>query len=155
VQPDPNNLSNWRVGKNDDGTTRWLDQYGTREWAVEEVQRRLGPKPAPPPPSPDEDDDDDHTADVLNTLIYDIDDGMFDLSDPDDLDIIKDQIATGIPEVADMAASLTVDLNNGHLTLDDVRLRVDEMLSVLLQSKEEMTEDETWKWLEENLVGTG
>jgi hypothetical protein len=151
VQPDPNDLANWFVGKNVGGTIRWLDQYGTREWAVGEVIRRLEPKPTPPPIS---DEDEDHTADVLNTLIYDIDDGKFDMANPDDLDIIKDQIATDMPEVADMAESLTLDLDNGHVTLDDVRLRVDEMLAVLLQSEEKMTEEETWKWLEENLVGT-
>jgi hypothetical protein len=53
-----------------------------------------------------------------------------------------------------MAESLTLDLDNGHISLDDVRLRVDEMLAVLLQSEEEMTEEKTWKWLDENLVGT-
>ena len=155
VQPDPNDLANWRVGKDVGGEIRWLDQHGTREWAVEEVKRRLEPKPTPPPPAiPDEDDDEGHTAEVLNTLIYDIDDGMFDLSIPDDLDIIKDQIATDIPALADLAESLALDLDNGHVTLDDVRLRVDEMLAVLRKSEWEMTEDETWKWLEENLVAT-
>ena len=44
VQPDPTNLSIWRVGKNLGGTIRWLDQHGTREWAVGEVKRRLGPQ---------------------------------------------------------------------------------------------------------------
>jgi hypothetical protein len=53
-----------------------------------------------------------------------------------------------------MAESLALDLDNGHVTLDDVCLRVDEMLAVLLQSEEEMTDDESWKWLDENLVGT-
>lgn len=59
VQPDPNDLSQWRVGKNVDGTTRWLEQYGSREWAVGEVQRRTVPKPAPPPIPDDDDEDDD------------------------------------------------------------------------------------------------
>lgn len=152
VQPDPNDLANWRVGKNVGGEVRWLDQHGTRDWAVEEVQRRSAPKLTPPPTV--DDDDEDHTADVLNTLIYDIDDGMYNLSNPDDLDIIKDQIATDIQEVADMAESLSLDLDNGPMTLDNVRRRVDEMLNVLLQSEKEMTQEETWKWLDENLVGT-
>jgi hypothetical protein len=138
-----------------DGTTRWLEKSGTREWAVAEVKRRLEPKPTPPPPPvSDEDDDEDHTADVLNTLICDIDDGRYDLSNPDDLEIIKDQIATEIPEVAEMSDSLWIDLEAGNLTLDDVRQRADEMLEVLMQMEEEMTLEETWKWLEENLVPT-
>jgi len=153
VQPDPKSLNVWRVGKNVDGTIRWLDQHGTRAWAVEEVKRRTAPTPTPPA-SPDEDDDGDHTADVLYTLICNIDDGRYDLSNPDDLDIIKDQIATDIPEVAEMSESLLLDLDYGHLSLDDVRLRVDEMLGVLIQSEIEMSGEETWKWLEENLVGT-
>jgi hypothetical protein len=145
VQPDPKNLSIWMVGKNVDGTIRWLEQHGTREWAVEEVQRRLEPKSTPPPPAiPDENDDEDHSADVLNTLICDIDDGKFDLSNPDDLEIVKDQIATDIPEVADMAESLLLDLEDGHLTLDDVRQRADEMLGVLMQMEEKMTQDEAF-----------
>lgn len=118
VQPDPKNLECWRVGKSVDGAIRWLDQCGTREWAVEEVKRLLERTPTPPPVIPN---DEDHTADVLNTLICDIDDGKFDLSNPDDVEIVKDQIATDIPEVADMAKSLLLDLDGGHLTLDDVR----------------------------------
>jgi len=47
VQPDSKNLSNWRVGREVGGTTRWLEQSGTREWAVEEVKHRLEPKPPP------------------------------------------------------------------------------------------------------------
>ena len=145
VQPNPKNLDAWMVGKNVDGTIRWLDQHGTREWAVGEVKRRLEPTPTPPPPAiPDEDVDEDHTADVLNTLICDIDDGKFDLSNPDDLEIVKDQIATDIPEVADMAESLLLDLEDGHLTLDDVRQRADEMLGVLMQMEEKMTQDEAF-----------
>ena len=46
VQPDPNNLSMWMVGKSVGGKTRWLEQTGTREWAVEKVKRRIGLKPA-------------------------------------------------------------------------------------------------------------
>ena len=45
VQPTPNDLSIWRVGKEVGGTTRWLEQSGTREWAIAEVKRRLEPKP--------------------------------------------------------------------------------------------------------------
>jgi putative DNA primase/helicase len=79
VQPNPKNLSNWMVGKDVGGTTRWLERSGTREWAVGEVQRRLEPKPTPPPPP---------------------------------------------------------------------------MLEVLMQMEEEMTLEETWKWLDGNLVPT-
>lgn len=155
VQPDPNDLSQWRVGKNVDGTTRWLEQSGLREWAVAEVQRRTVPKPAPPT-IPHDDDDDDHTADVLNTLICDIDDGKFDLSNPDDVDDLECQIASALenPEVADMAEMLLLDLGNGHVSLHDVRQRVDDMLAVLLHH-EEMNEEETWRRLEESMVPTG
>jgi len=52
VQPDPNDLSKWRVGKNVDGTIRWLEEYGSREWAVGEVKRRSGPRPTLPSPTP-------------------------------------------------------------------------------------------------------
>ena len=44
VQPEPNDLSIWRVGKAVGGTIRWLDQHGTREWAFGEVKRRLEPQ---------------------------------------------------------------------------------------------------------------
>ena len=40
LQPTPNDLSIWRVGKEVGGATRWLEQSGTREWAVAEVKRR-------------------------------------------------------------------------------------------------------------------
>jgi len=155
VQPDSNDLSIWRVGKDVGGKTRWLEQAGTREWAVDEVQRRSAPKPAPPPILNDEDDD-DHTADVLNTLICDIDDGKFDLSNPDDLDDLDCQIASGLdnPAVAEMAESLLIDLDSGNVNLNDVRQRADEMLAVLLEA-EETTEKDVWKWLDENLVATG
>ena len=59
--------------------------HGSREWAVGEIERRLGPKPTP---SPVQAEDEDHTADVLNTLICNIDDGKFDMANPDDLDIL-------------------------------------------------------------------
>jgi hypothetical protein len=151
VQPDTKNLSIWRVGKDVGGAVRWLEDHGSREWAVAEVERRLGPKPAPPPV---QDEDEDHTADVLNTLICDIDDGKYNLAKPDDLEILEYQIApaTDIPEVADMAESLLIDLDNGNVTLDDVRQRADEMLAVLLELEEELTDEEARKWLEENLV---
>jgi len=154
VQPDSKNLSNWRVGREVGGTTRWLEQSGTREWAVGEVKRRLEPKPTPTPlPIPDEGDDKDHTADVLNTLICDIDHGRYDISNPGDIEFIKDQISSEIPEIADMSDDLWLDLDDDHLTLDDVRQRADEMLG--MQMEEEMTPEENWKWLDENLVGTG
>jgi len=155
VQPDVKDLSVWRVGKEVGGTTRWLEQAGTREWAVEEVRRRTTPQPVPSP-IPDEDDE-DHTADVLNTLVCNIDEGMFDLSNSDDRDDLECQIASGLdhPDVGDMAESLLLDLDNGHVNLEDVRERVDEMLAVLMQAEEEMTEDEAWAWLDENMVATG
>ena len=121
VQPDPNDLSIWRVGKDVGGAVRWLDQFGTREWAVGEVQRRIGPKPAPPPvPEKWEDDADSlvgNAADVLNTLICDLDDGKFDMADPDDLDILECQIASAsdIPETADLAESMLGDLGDGRV----------------------------------------
>jgi P4 family phage/plasmid primase-like protien len=151
VQPDTKNFSIWRVGKDVGGAVRWLEQHGSRAWAVGEVARRLGPKPTPPPV---QNEDEDHTADVLNTLICDIDDGKFDLTEPDDLEILECQIAaaTDIPEVADLADSLLIDLDDGCVTLDDVRQRVDEMLGILLELEEELTEEEALKWLEENLV---
>jgi P4 family phage/plasmid primase-like protien len=151
VQPDTKNLSIWRVGKDVGGAVRWLEQHGSREWAVGEVERRLGPKPTPPPV---QNEDEDHTADVLNTLICNIDEGKFDLTEPDDREILECQIASALdnPEVADMAESLLLDLDNGGLTLDDVRQRADEMLAVLLELEEELTEEEARKWLEENLV---
>ncbi len=110
VQPDPKDLSIWRVGKDVDGAVRWLERHGSREWAVSEVQRRLALTPAP---SPVQDEDEDHTADVLNTLICNIDDGKFDLADPDDVDDLECQIASAsdIPETADMAESLLLDLD--------------------------------------------
>ena len=37
-----------------------------------------------------------------------------------------------------MAESLLLDLDDGSVTLDDVRQRVDEMLAVLLQLEEEL-----------------
>lgn len=156
VQPDVNDLSLWRVGKNVGGTTRWLEQSGTRDWAVGEVDRRRERKPAPPPPIPDEDDE-DHTADVPNTLICNIDEGVFDLTDPDDRDDLECQIASGLdnPAVAEMAESLLLDLDSGHVSLDDVRQRADEMLGVLMEMEGEMTEEEAWAWLDENLVPTG
>jgi hypothetical protein len=40
VQPLPNDLLIWMVGKEVRGTTRWLDQTGTKEWAIGEVRRR-------------------------------------------------------------------------------------------------------------------
>ncbi len=40
AQPLPNNLSIWMVGKEVRGKTRWLDQTGTKEWAMGEVRRR-------------------------------------------------------------------------------------------------------------------
>ena len=40
AQPLPNDLSIWMVGKEVRGTTRWLDQTGTKEWALSEVRRR-------------------------------------------------------------------------------------------------------------------
>ncbi len=91
---------------------------------------------------------------MLNTLICNIDDGNFDMANRDDLDILECQIATAldIPEVADMAESLLIDLDDGCVSLDDVRQRADEMLAVLLELEEELTEDEAWKWLEKNLV---
>ena len=49
---------------------------------------------------------------MLNTLICDIDDGRYgryDLSNPDDLDIIKVQIATDILEVADHCCRINND----------------------------------------------
>jgi hypothetical protein len=151
VQPDPNNLSNWRVGKDVDGAVRWFERHGSRESAMSEVQRRLTPTPTPPP---FQDEDEDHTADVLNTLICNIDDGKFDLADPDDVDDLECQIAAAsdIPETADMAESLLLDLDDGSVTLNDVRQRVDEMLGVLLELEEEMTEQDAWKLLEQNLV---
>ena len=149
VQPDPKNLDVWMVGKEVGGRTRWLEQSGIREWAVEEVKRRLEPKPTPPP-IPEEDDYEDHTADVLNTLIYDIDDDRYDLSNPVDLEIVKDQVSSEIPEIADMSDALWLDLDDGNLTLDDVRQRADEMLGVLMQ-----TEVENWERLDETMVGTG
>jgi len=39
AQPDPNDLSIWRVGKHVNGTVRWLEKSGTREWAVAECRR--------------------------------------------------------------------------------------------------------------------
>ncbi len=91
---------------------------------------------------------------MLNTLICNIDEGKFDMADPDDLDDLECQItpALDIPEVADLADSLLIDLDDGCVTLDDVRQRVDEMLGVLMELEEEMTQEEAWKWLEENLV---
>jgi len=50
---------------------------------------------------------------------------------------------------------LLLDLDNGHVNLEDVRHRADEMLAVLLELEHEMTESETWKWLDENMVATG
>jgi hypothetical protein len=82
------------------------------------------------------------------------DDGRYDLSNPDDLEFIKDQIASDIRELADLSDSLQFDLEDGHLSLDDVRQRADEMLRVLMQMEEEMTEEDAWKWLNENLVAT-
>jgi hypothetical protein len=63
VQPDPKNLSNWKVGKNLNGEVRWLDRHGTREWAVGEVRRRNLPKTTPPPSQGDEEDYTEMTAD--------------------------------------------------------------------------------------------
>ena len=40
AQPLPNDLSIWMVGKEVRGKTRWLDQTGTKEWAMGEVRRR-------------------------------------------------------------------------------------------------------------------
>jgi hypothetical protein len=93
---------------------------------------------------------------VLNTLICDIDDGKFDLSNPDDLDDLECQIASGLdnPEVADMAEMLMIEISHGHVSLYQVRERVDEMLGILLL-QEEMKEEETGRWLDENLVPTG
>jgi hypothetical protein len=42
VQPDPNDLSIWQIGKDEGGTVKWLEQYGTRERAIQEVKRRSG-----------------------------------------------------------------------------------------------------------------
>ena len=155
VQPDVNDLSIWRVGKDVGGTVRWLNQAGTRAWAIKEVQRRTAPSPKPPP-IPDVDDE-DHTADVLNTLICNIDEGMFDLSNPDDLDDLECQIASGLDNraVAEMAESLLLDLDSGHVNLDDVRQRADEMLAVLMELENEMIEAQAWERLEENMVATG
>ncbi len=135
---------------------RWLDQSGTREWAVGEVQRRLASKPTPPPvptavppPTPENEDDDagsvvSTAANVLNTLICMIDEGKFDMDDPDDLADLECQIAPAldIPETAVMSAALLTDLDEYCLTLDDVRLRVDDMLAVLLRLEEEQMEKE-------------
>lgn len=144
AQPDPSDFSIWRVGKDVDGTVRWLDQTGTREWAHGEVQRRLAPKPTTPlTPEGEEDDAASFagtTADVLNTLICNLDEGKFDLDDPDDLADLECQIAPAldIPETADMADALLIDLDDGSVTLDDVRQRVDEMLAVLLELEENL-----------------
>ncbi len=43
AQPDSKQLDVWRVGKDLNGTVRWLDRSGTREWAVDEVKRRIEP----------------------------------------------------------------------------------------------------------------
>lgn len=40
VQPLPSDLSIWMIGKEVHGKTRWLDQTGTREWAMGEVKKR-------------------------------------------------------------------------------------------------------------------
>jgi len=76
---------------------------------------------------------------VLNTLICNIEEGKFDLDDADDLDDLECQIAPAldIPETADMAEALLLDLEDSCLPLDGVRLRVDEMLAVLLRLEEE------------------
>jgi hypothetical protein len=58
---------------------------------------------------------------VLNTLICDIDGGRYHVSNPDDIEFIKDQISSEIPEIADLSDALWLDL-------DDVRQRADEML---------------------------
>ena len=76
---------------------------------------------------------------MLNTLICNIEEGKFDLDDADDLDDLECQIAPAldIPETADMAEALLLDLEDSCLPLDGVRLRVDEMLAVLLRLEEE------------------
>ena len=51
-----------------------------------------------------------------------------------------------------MAESLLIDLDNGSVTLGDVRQQTDEMLAVLLELEEELTDEECLKWLEANLV---
>ncbi|MCZ2344408.1 MAG: hypothetical protein LC104_21825 [Bacteroidales bacterium] len=93
---------------------------------------------------------------MLNTLICDIEDDKFDLSNPDDLDDLECQIACAIdkPNVSDMAEFLLFDLGNSHVNLHNVRQRVDDILAVLLHH-EEMNEEETWRQLEESMVPTG
>ena len=99
------------------------------------------------------------TADVLNTLVCDMGDGTFDVTNPDDLKILEGQIASALdsPDVVDLAESVLLDFHRGYVNLDDVRQRADEMLAVLMELENEMIEAQAWERLERldgNMVAT-
>ena len=41
LQPDVTDLAQWRVGKRVGEKIRWLEQAGSREWAMNNIQKRL------------------------------------------------------------------------------------------------------------------